>query len=153
MKNIILSIIAVSAIACQSSQTHNDTTDKVETDTPLVAVGEKNCYSYTNNQDSILLTVVLASDSVSGQLTYNLFEKDHNQGIIKGKMYGDTLIADYIFNAEGTTSTREIAFLLNHHQALQGFGNVEERDGKTVFQDRKTLKFEKNMFLEKIECH
>jgi hypothetical protein len=67
-------------------------------------------------------------------------------------MYGDTLIADYKFMAEGIESTRQIAFLIKDNMAVEGYADVEDKDGKTIFKNRADLKFEQGISLKKVEC-
>jgi hypothetical protein len=67
-------------------------------------------------------------------------------------MKGDTLLADYFFLSEGTRSIRQVAFLKRGNSLLEGYGNIEEQNGKTVFKKDKGLSFGNGIILEKGTC-
>ena len=89
---------------------------------------------------------------MTGELVYRLYEKDRNQGSLAGQLKGDTLLAEYRFQSEGSQSVRQVAFLKKGDAYLEGFGEVEEREGKTVFKDVSTLCFTDMMVLRKEDC-
>lgn len=67
-------------------------------------------------------------------------------------MKGDTLIVDYTFDSEGSESVREVVFLKRNNQLIEGFGDVEEKDGKTVFKDKSKLIFGNSIVFKKVDC-
>jgi len=81
-----------------------------------------------------------------------LYEKDSNKGKLEGKLYGDTLIADYKFISEGIESIRQVAFLIKDSMAIEGYADIEQKDGKTVFKNLKSLDFKHGLSLTKIDC-
>src|SRR5687768_4887307 len=100
-----LTIVAIGIfVACQPKE--NKTTN-----TNVSPATKQSCYSYIKNRDTATLTLITSGHVITGELSYKLFEKDSNYGIIKGEMKGDTLIANYVFNSEGKKSTRQVAFL------------------------------------------
>lgn len=114
--------------------------------------GTTTCYTYTTDNDSIMLRLNRQGSSVKGELTYILYEKDVNKGTIDGVMTGDTLFADYTFNSEGTTSVREVAFVKRGDELVEAFGEVEEQNGKFVFTDRSLLSLNENVVLTESDC-
>jgi hypothetical protein len=114
-------------------------------------VAKQECYEYAKNKDTIQLQLSIDDTSVSGKMTYKLFEKDKNEGVIEGTMSGDTLFADYKFMSEGVESFRQVAFLKKNGTFTEGYGEVTEIDGKIVFKDKKTLTFS-TMVLNEIPC-
>ena len=85
-------------------------------------------------------------------MDYLFSEKDQSRGSFVGMMKGDTLIADYTFNAEGTSSVREIVFLFFRDKAVEGYGPVVEENGKVKFQDVHALIFGEGLNLQQKEC-
>jgi hypothetical protein len=81
-----------------------------------------------------------------------LYEKDSNKGKLEGKLYGDTLVADYKFMSEGIESVRQVAFLIKDSVAIEGYGDIEQKDGKTVFKNLKSLDFTHGLPLAKVDC-
>jgi hypothetical protein len=110
------------------------------------------CYAYLSTQDTVRLTLATIQPTVTGQLSYRYFEKDRNQGTIRGTMHGDTLLADYTFQSEGTTSVRQVAFLRRDTGFIEGFGAVAERQGQTVFAQPHTLQFDAKYTLLSVAC-
>jgi hypothetical protein len=111
-----------------------------------------NCYRLTNNKDTLILKTSLVNDTVSGTLSYNYYQKDKSHGKIEGLMKGDLIIADYIFFSEGVQSIREVAFKKIGDNFIEGYGEVEEKDGKTIFKNPNSLTFNQAVVLTKIDC-
>ena len=89
---------------------------------------------------------------VTGELSYLFFEKDKNTGTIEGQMFGDTLKADYTFMSEGLKNIREVVFLRKGKILIEAYGDVEERNGKTVFIDSNKMYFDSASVLTEIDC-
>lgn len=134
--------------ACQ-----NNTSNTTDEENITSVVTKQNCYTYTKNRDTANLTVISSGHIVTGELRYQLFEKDSNKGLIKGEMRGDTLVADYNFESEGVNSVRQVVFLHKDNKLLEGFGEVVERDGKMVFKNIAQLKFGDAIEFTKIACN
>ena len=66
-------------------------------------------------------------------------------------MRGNILFADYYFKSKGLNSIREIAFLKIGNQLNEGYGEVLEKSGKTVFKNRATLSFKNKKLLTKTD--
>lgn len=154
MKNLIFPILlaATTFTACQSNNSSENETDKVATDTAMVKISETSCYSFIKNRDTAKLTFMSTNGITTGELSYKLYEKDSSKGIIEGEMKGDTLLADYTFNAEGKESVRQVAFLKKGNQLIEGFGEVEEKNGKMVFKNTSALTFGNSIVFEKVDC-
>lgn len=88
---------------------------------------------------------------MTGHLTYDFYEKDKNEGTIAGELNKDTLIADYTFRSEGTTSIREVAFLITDAGLTEGYGELVAAGDKMVFKNRHALSFS-NTILKKMTC-
>ncbi|MEZ0538579.1 hypothetical protein [Fibrella arboris] len=116
------------------------------------AAAGKTCYAYVSQTDTIRLTLRSSGAVVTGNLQYQLAEKDRNTGTISGQMRGDTLLADYRFQSEGVESVREVAFLLNGDTMIEGFGPVADKAGKVVFSPRSRITFSEQFPLTKTTC-
>ena len=110
------------------------------------------CYSYSKDSNNVMMQISIVDNIVKGDLQIEYYQKDKNTGKINGEMKGDTLYAEYTFMSEGLNSIREVAFLKNGNELTEGFGDVEERSGKTVFTNKSKLKFENNIHLTKTKC-
>jgi hypothetical protein len=99
------------------------------------------------------MRINVTDNLVTGELDYYIFEKDSNKGTIRGRMSGDTLLADYTFLSEGTTSVREIVMVKKGGDFLEGYGEVEETEGKANFVNPKKLKFKDGLTFRKTNCN
>lgn len=151
MKNIILVLVLVSAVFFSCKKAEEQIVEK-NSKPQVQEILTKECYEYVQENDTIQASLLIESNNVRGDLVYKLFEKDKNSGTIVGTIQGDTLIADYTFMSEGTTSIRQVAFLRKNKSLIEGFGESEEKDGKMVFKDKSKLNFSENMILNLIPC-
>lgn len=127
-------------------------TSQPGTDAAATATAGPQCYVYASTTDTIRLTLRTTQPTVTGDLAYHYFEKDRNQGTIRGTMRGDTLLADYTFQSEGITSVRQVAFLRRDTGFLEGFGPVVEREGRMVFTQPGLLHFDAKYTLLPAAC-
>ena len=134
--------------SCKKAETKVDNSPSKQ----VQEVATKECYEYVQGKDTIQATLLVQSQTVSGDLIYKIFEKDKNTGTITGTIVGDTLIAHYSFMSEGQKSIREVAFLRKNKSLTEGYGESEEKEGKMVFKDKKKLNFTANMVLNEIPC-
>ncbi|MGN6619105.1 MAG: hypothetical protein ACTHJ5_18160 [Ilyomonas sp.] len=142
--------------ACKNNEKGNNTTvkDSVANDNTNITSSQpvKLCYAQ-KNKDTVLLNIELNGDKVTGELYINRFEKDVNRGTINGTMKGDTLFADYTFNAEGMQSVREVVFLKKDDVIIEGYGPLKyDSNNKAVFTNKDSLMFDEKMKLDKVAC-
>jgi hypothetical protein len=159
MKKVILvSAIVLSVfISCKKTTTTSTGSTEIAPSSPkeaeIVEPSGNQCFASTVNNSTVELSFnVNSHQEVNGNLRYSLYGKDKNEGTINGNMVGDTLIADYTFNSEGTSSVRQVVFLQNEGTLIEGYGDVVEANGKVSFKDRKTLKFDPEHTLIKVDC-
>lgn len=115
-------------------------------------IPESRCYTWDTARDTVWLKVEKFPNVVIGVLKYQFAEKDNNAGTFEGKIYGDKLIADYSFSSEGRQSVRQVAFRLEGDKAVEGYGDMEERDGKLVFRDTANIDFSSGMEMRSVSC-
>jgi len=153
---LILFLAAITIASCNNetkkSTKTNTVQDTVKTVENKIMVPASSCYSSTTGKDTFLLKVEVFPNVVTGKLSYRFYEKDSNEGEFDGQLYGDTLLADYKFMSEGKLSTRQVIFLIKNNTATEGYGNMEEKNGKMVFKDIKGVSFGKGLSLKKVEC-
>ncbi|MCE7042456.1 hypothetical protein [Dyadobacter sp. CY312] len=148
LKTFAAMAVAIFMAACNSNPTQNTALDTKRSDEDSTF---NICYSSIVKKDTVLLNAHMSGDSVTGSLGYKLYEKDQNNGSILGKMYGDTLRGMYTFMSEGKESVREVAFIKKDSLLVEGYGALEEKNGKTVFKDPQQLKFD-GIVLAKAPC-
>ncbi|HMI01288.1 MAG TPA: hypothetical protein VK541_02330 [Pedobacter sp.] len=147
--------------ACNSENSEKKTADSTELiaeDTTFTATkpaegNSTECYAYVKNRDTVSMKLNIAGEEYTGELNYRFFEKDKSKGTFAGEMKGDTLIAEYTFDAEGMRSVREVVFLRKGSDLVEGFGDIEEKGSKVVFKDRSKLTFGDAVVLAKVSCN
>ena len=146
IKSISIFCSCVCFIACnnQPQQTKENTEPK--------AASATNCYRSINNNDTVLLTAKDSGEIITGTLEYALSEKDKNTGTIQGNIKDSLLVADYTFMSEGTTSVRQVAFKETANGFVEGYGDMEDKDGKMIFKNVDSLSFNNASLLASIDC-
>ena len=153
MKKIsMMLIVFVAMSSCKQKETPVETTKSIQEDTLVVTptLG-KNCYTFEGNGSTIDLKITDTLNGISGTLDYRLAEKDKNSGTFQGAMKGDTLVATYTFQSEGTESKREVAFLLKDNQLIEGYGELDVTG--TKFKNPTAIQFTSKMPLSKTDCN
>ena len=108
------------------------------------------CFAYNGRGDTVHLALTSGTGEVNGTLAYALAEKDRNSGTLRGGWSGDTLLAVYTFNSEGSISMREVAFLRRGQGLVEGYGPLTA-DGR-AFTSRDSLNFPGGMPLSAVDC-
>lgn len=156
MKTILIISFLLATVACNpdTRQTAGDDTSPAGGDTTraTIQIPVTGCYVNISAKDTVKLKVETFPHVVTGTLFYNFFEKDKNTGEIEGRLMGDTLLADYTFMSEGIRSTRQVIFLIRDSIAIEGYGALEEKEGRMVFKDIREIDFSKGMKLIKVSC-
>lgn len=145
---VIFIIIFLSACMDTTNEQQNYSDSRTQT----VEAGE-NCYAFNNGKDSIKMSILINDNKAKGNLNFNYYEKDANRGTFSGTLNGDTLWANYTFVSEGIESKREVVFLKQENNWIQGYGNVMEKNGEFVFTNHNDIRFDNNFVLEKVECN
>lgn len=153
-KSVLAMAIALAfVVSCKKETKEEVVVPTVQDEMSVEEVAVKECYSAIIKKDTISLSLTVKDSSLEeGELHYNFFEKDKNHGTLSGTFKGDTLFADYTFMSEGKESVREVVFLKKGNIFIEGYGDVEEKENKTVFKDKKKLFFDSKIVLSKADC-
>ncbi|RYG04830.1 MAG: hypothetical protein EOO02_05215 [Chitinophagaceae bacterium] len=110
------------------------------------------CYAKLDDKDTVVLSFTRSGNNVNGTLLYKFNEKDKNSGTISGEIVGDTIIGVYRFMSEGIASERQVVLLKRGEEFTEGFGYVEESNGRMVYKDRSKLTFADDVVLKQTDC-
>ncbi|RRA89315.1 hypothetical protein [Paenimyroides viscosum] len=130
----------------------NQKTEKIESNNTATTINQTNfsgMYNYEQNGSTVTLQLTVNGNKASGNLLYTLKEKDRNSGTFVGEIKDEILLADYTFSSEGILSVRQVSFKLTNASAIEGYGEVEEINGKMVFKDPANLEFGTGLVLTK----
>ena len=149
---LLAAIAGLTASSCQNKTTEENTNTTVDQNKATALSSARTCYTYTKNRDTVLLSYERKNNTITGELSYNLFEKDKNSGKIDGIIKGDTILADYTATGEGMSYVRQVAFLKNGKHLEEGYADMKDEGGKMVFNNLTELKFSNAIDLEEGEC-
>jgi heat shock protein HslJ len=157
MKNLFLVLFVTLAVISCNNRMNKNPAAAIPEDTakPIgnqIMVPVTSCYLGSNGKDIVMLKLEVFPNVVTGTLSYQLHEKDKNNGTIEGKLTGDTLLANYTFMSEGEQSIRQVIFLVGDSMVSEGYGAQQLTDGKMVFKNLKEINFGAGMPLKKVSC-
>ena len=156
MRIITLSSVFLSLVfaSCGDQETPKaeTTADSLKPDIINTRYSDTSCYRSANGGDTFSLQVITLADSVVGFLAYNFKEKDDNIGSIRGRLRGDTLVAEYTFSSEGIRSVRQVAFMRRDSAYVEGFGESSMLNNKMIFKKPDSLNFTNGIRLNKVDC-
>lgn len=149
---ITVSLVVLALISCKKEQKEPIAAPTVQEE--MVAdESQIVCYQGIIKKDTINLSLQIEDNQdVKGDLVYIFLEKDMNIGTLEGKMVGDTLRANYTFMSEGKESYREVVFLRKGKIMIEAYGDVEEKEGKTIFKEPKKMYFDSATILSEMDC-
>lgn len=151
MKKRVITVVFFSIlISCKKEAPTAIETQDATLSPKEVAVAQE-WYQGVLGKDTITLMLSRKENQVlSGNLRYQFFEKDNNQGTLTGEIKGDTLFLEYRFMSEGMTLIREVAFLKQGDIYIEGYAETQEKDGIIRFKNRKSLEFNSAIHLEPV---
>jgi hypothetical protein len=152
---LFLSLAAIAVGSCNEPKKSTEAINRKDTSKAIenkIMIPASACYATTTGKDTVHLKVEVFEHVVTGTLLYKLYEKDSNIGEFEGQFHGDTLLADYTFMSEGIRSVRQVVFLIKDSMAMEGYGNMEEKNGKMIFKNPQELIFGKGLIMEKVPC-
>ena len=160
MKNLILSALMIlTAVSCEKKitdtvDTQTATPDSIvvpESNEPLESSTLQTCYMEATGKDTLFVSLDDNLGTITGKMRYKNFEKDSSIGDLIGTQNGDTLMLNYTFEAEGTTSEREIYFLRKDGNLIEGIGEHKTESNKDFYANPAQLKYEGHR-LKSIDC-
>lgn len=151
IKNGAWCMAAVLMLSCKKEVKNAENLPETRIDTTRIETSamESGKYLYQKEGDTISLQLRLENGKANGELVYKLKEKDMNTGTIEGEVKDNVVIAFYTFQSEGSTSVRQVAFKFINKGLIEGYGAVEEKEGKVLFKDVNTLNYTDEMILLK----
>ena len=152
-KQLVVSLLAVASFFSCKNETIEPLAAPTVQEEMVANEFQIICFQGISKKDTFNLSMqVDANQEVKGELSYVFFEKDKNNGTIVGQMKGDTLKANYTFMSEGKKSDREVVFLRKGKIIIEAYGDVEEKEGKTIFIDPKKMYFDSANVLTEVPC-
>lgn len=156
MKNVLWIVgFSLVMIACNNGS-GNSTSESGDTSLSVQATDmdtlSEGCYTQINGRDTASLQIQAKGSGVNGSLTYNIFEKDRNDGTIQADMTGDVIRGWYLFKSEGIISVREIAWKINGDELWPASGELKQTGDTIRFANPHQLQFDNQKPFKKNPC-
>ena len=156
VKNIILLGLVMLCGSCSNEgKTSSEIKkDSINTETAAKAPDSlsSGCYSQIAGRDTANLQIENKSNSVTGSLSYNIFQKDRNDGTLQAEISGDILTGWYLFKSEGIISVRQVAWKIKGNELWQGTGEMVEKNDTMFFSIPDKLKYDSTRPFKKVAC-
>lgn len=156
-RNIFIGGLLAACMACNNKS--EVTVEEVKLDsteddshistTPIPLDG---CYKMVISKDTATLRLNVVDSLVTGELRYHWFEKDWNDGSVKGVVRDSLIILDYTFRSEGTLSVRQVVFKMSGTSLAEGHGDLDAKGDTVRFKNINTLTFQHDHPFVKTTC-
>lgn len=159
MRSIIALLFVITAFSACSDDTSKTPTDPVTTDTTgktMITSSTdstlQGCYSLISNKDTASLQLTVKGSDVTGTISYNLFEKDRNDGTFQGEIRDGKILGWYLFRSEGVMSVRQEAWMVKDDKLISGYGDTRMKNDSAYFADPSKLKYDSSRAFVKVTC-
>ena len=157
VKNIILLGFILLCGSCNnegktSAEMKGDSTIGAITPKPINDTVSSGCYSQIMARDTSFLQIESKDSTINGALSYNIFQKDRNDGTLQADVTGDILTGWYLFRSEGIISVRQVAWKIKGTELWPGIGEVVQKNDTMVFSSPDKLRFDSTRPFKKVPC-
>jgi hypothetical protein len=135
---ILFFLATLFLISCNSGPTENTGINRKTSDSDSTF---NLCYSSFVKKDTVLFNALVYGDSIKGSLGYKLYEKQQDNGLLLGKMVGDTIWGLYTFMSADSEFVNEVTFLRVDTLLIEGLGDRVLKNGKFVFADKSKIRY------------
>ena len=157
IRNILLLSFTMLGSTCHnegrtSTETKNDSAGNNSVSTINIDSLPSGCYSQIVARDTSFLQLENKDSSINGALTYNIFQKDRNDGTLQAEVSADILKGWYLFKAEGIISVREVAWKIKDNELWPGSGEVIQKNDTMFFSAPDKLQYDSIHPFKKVAC-
>lgn len=110
------------------------------------------CYSQIVQRDTSLLQLENKDSIINGSLSYNIYQKDRNDGTLQADIEGNVISGWYIFKSEGVVSVRQVAWKINGHELWPAIGEVVQKNDTAMFAQPDKLRYDSLRPFKKTPC-
>lgn len=110
------------------------------------------CYSQIVQRDTSSLQLQKKDSSLTGALSYSIYQKDRNDGTVMAEQSGDIIKGWYLFKSEGIISVRQVAWKINGEELWPATGEVIQKNDTTLFAKPDQLRFDSTKPFKKVPC-
>jgi hypothetical protein len=149
---LIISVVFFVACNSQTETKSENTADTLNNSVETSAPSINGCYMSILKQDTATLRINENAGLISGDLTYDRFEKDSNKGTFKGEIKDSLIIGDYTFQSEGNSSVRQVVFKISGANLIEGYGDINMNGDTATFKNISHLNYQNDQPFIKTDC-
>jgi hypothetical protein len=135
-----------------SSEIRSDSTGKEPVSKMITDSIPSGCYAQIAGRDTANLQIENKGGSVTGTLSYAIFQKDRNDGTLQAEMSGDILSGWYLFKSEGIISVRQVYWKIKGTELWPGTGEMNEKNDTMFFSLPDRLQYDSTRSFKKVDC-
>ena len=149
--------VALMAIACNDNtkatgqESATGDTSQVIT-APVTDTSFSGCYSMLAGRDTASLQLQHNGTLVTGSLSYNLYQKDRNDGSFQGEASNGLITGWYLFRSEGIMSVRQEIFKIGKDALWPATGEIIMRGDTALFAYPDKLSFDSTRAFLRVKC-
>jgi len=110
------------------------------------------CYSQIVQRDTAFLQLENKGSMVNGSLSYNIYQKDRNDGTLQAELAGDVIIGWYLFKSEGIISVRQVSWKINGDDLWPAIGKMIQKNDTAMFAQPDKLQYDSSRLFKKVPC-
>lgn len=154
LKNISLLGLLLIGGSCNNNgnssvETNSDTVANKVVVTDSLSSG---CYSQIAQRDTSLLQLENKDSIINGTLSYNIYQKDRNDGTLQADIEGNIINGWYIFKSEGVISVRQVAWKINGDELWPATGEIVQKNDTAMFAQPEKLRYDSVHPFKKVPC-
>jgi hypothetical protein len=130
----------------------NDSVVNNITSTGIVDSLSSGCYSQIVQRDTASLQLENKNSIINGSLSYNIYQKDRNDGTLQAEVTGNIIQGWYLFKSEGIVSVRQVSWKVNEDELWPAMGEVIQKNDTTMFAQPDKLKYDSVHPFKKVPC-
>ena len=157
MKNIMLLGFLLLCGSCNNEGKTSAEVNREMADTSLTSRATNDslpsgCYSQIEGFDTSHLQIDSKNMDINGTLSYNIFQKDRNDGTLQAEIAGDILTGWYFFKSEGIISVRQVAWKIKGNELWPGTGEMVQKNDTMFFSVPDKLQYDGSRPFKKVDC-
>lgn len=135
-----------------SAEINADTVVNKTTTTTVTDSLPSGCYSQIIQRDTSLLQLENKDSIINGSLSYNIYQKDRNDGTLQAGIDGNIINGWYIFKSEGIVSVRQVTWKINGDELWPAIGEVIQKNDTARFAQPDKLRYDSLRPFKKVPC-
>ena len=135
-----------------SAEINSDTVVNNTAATAIIDSLSSGCFSQVIDRDTALLQIQQKGNTVNGTLSYNIYQKDRNDGTLQAEVSGDIIKGWYLFKSEGIISVREVSWKINGEELWPAMGEMIPKNDTMMFAQPDKLRYENSRPFKKMPC-